>query len=111
MGWFAAIWDDTQRGVIVEKIQRRINSNESTNEQLDLQALIRMRDRLVSRRTSLVNQIRAFLLERGITFRQGRAYLRQRMPLILEDAELNLSPLMRQLLDQLWQEWKAVEEQ
>ena len=33
------------------------------------------------------------------------------MPLILEDAELNLSPLMRQLLDQLWQEWKAVEEQ
>jgi len=82
-----------------------------TKDQLDLQALHRTRDRLVSRRTSLVNQIRAFLLERGITFRQGRAYLRQRMPLILEDAELNLSPLMRQLLDQLWQEWKAVEEQ
>ena len=82
-----------------------------TKDQLDLQSLHRVRDRLVSRRTSLVNQIRAFLLERGLTFRQGRPYLRKRMALILEDAELNLSPLMRQLLDQLWQEWKTVEEQ
>jgi transposase len=46
-------------------------------------------------------------LERGITFRCGRKYLQQRMPLILKDGELNLSPLLRQLLDQLWQEWKT----
>ena len=45
-----------------------------TDDQLDLQALHRVRDRLVSRRTSVINQMRAFLLERGITFRQGRAY-------------------------------------
>jgi transposase len=82
-----------------------------TKDQLDLQSLHRVRDRLVSRRTSVVNQIRAFLLERGLTFRQGRPYLRQRMPLILEEAELNLSPLICQLLHQLWQEWKTVEEQ
>src|SRR5437763_16612121 len=58
-----------------------------TVDQLDLQALHRVRDRLVSRRTAVVNQIRAFLLERGITFRRGRKYLQLRMPLILEDAE------------------------
>ena len=39
-----------------------------TQEQLDVQALHRVRDRLVQRRTALINQIRGFLLERGITF-------------------------------------------
>jgi transposase len=37
-----------------------------TAEQLDLQALHRVRERLVSQRTGIINQIRAFLLERGI---------------------------------------------
>ena len=36
-----------------------------TSEQLDLQALHRVRERLVSRRTGIINQIRAFLLERA----------------------------------------------
>ena len=35
-----------------------------------------MRERLVSQRTSIINQIRAFLLERGIAVRQGRLFLR-----------------------------------
>lgn len=82
-----------------------------TKDQLDLQALHRVRDRLVRHRTALISQIRAFLLERGITFRTGRAYLRNRMPSILENAELNLSPCMRDLINQLWQEWKATEKQ
>jgi hypothetical protein len=42
-----------------------------TAEQLDLQALHRVRERLVSQRTGVVNQIRAFLLERGVAVRQG----------------------------------------
>src|SRR5262249_44239719 len=37
-----------------------------TVEQLDLQALHRVRERLVCQRTSVINQIRTFLLERGI---------------------------------------------
>jgi len=40
-----------------------------TTDQLDLQAVHRVRDRLISRRTGVINQLRAFLLERGITFR------------------------------------------
>ena len=43
-----------------------------TAEQLDLQALHRVRERLVSQRTGIINQIRAFLLERGVAVRQGR---------------------------------------
>ena len=35
-----------------------------TADQLDLQALHRVRERLVSQRTGIINQIRAFLLER-----------------------------------------------
>ena len=66
-----------------------------TDDQLDLQAMHRVRDRLVHRRTALINQIRGFLLERGIAFRKGPANLRNQMPLILEDAEQNLTPRMR----------------
>jgi transposase len=82
-----------------------------SSEQLDLQALHRVRDRLISRRTGVINQLRALLLERGTTFRKGRRYFRRQMPLILEDAEQNLSSRMRRLLEQLWQEWKSLEEQ
>src|SRR2546422_591545 len=56
-----------------------------TEDQLDLQALHRVRDRLVARRTSVINQMRAFLQERGISFRKGPASLRRQMPEILEN--------------------------
>lgn len=77
-----------------------------TDDQLDLQALHRVRDRLVHRRTALINQIRGFLLERGIVFPAGAANLRNRMAAILEDAEQNLTPRMRKVVAHLWQEWK-----
>ena len=79
-----------------------------TDDQLDLQALHRVRDRLVHRRTAVINQIRGFLLERGITFAKGPANLRRQMPLILEDAGQNLTTRMRNLLAHLWQEWKSL---
>ena len=65
-----------------------------TDDQLDLQALHRVRDRLVHRRTALINQIRGFLLERGIVYPKGPANLRNQMPTILEDAEQNITPRM-----------------
>jgi len=54
-----------------------------TADQLDLQALHRVRERLVSQRTGIINQIRAFLLERGIAVRQGQRFLRVELPRIL----------------------------
>ena len=48
-----------------------------TEEQLDLQALHRVRERWVMRRTAVVNQIRSLLLERGLTLPKGRRHLEQ----------------------------------
>ena len=72
-----------------------------TEEQLDLQALHRVRERWVMRRTAVVNQIRSLLLERGLTLPKGRSHLDEQLPRILEDAELNLSDSFRVLLAQL----------
>jgi transposase len=80
-----------------------------TEEQLDLQAMHRVRDRLVQRRTALINEIRGFLLERGITSAAQPIHLRKNLPAVMEDAEQNLSPRLRWLLDRLWQEWKQME--
>ena len=52
-------------------------------EQLDLQSLHRVRARLVRHRTSVINQIRALLLDRGIAVRQGHLHLRRMLPDIL----------------------------
>jgi transposase len=46
-------------------------------EQLDMQTLHRVRDRLVSERTALINQLRAVLLERGFIAPKGRRKLEQ----------------------------------
>src|SRR5262245_52931764 len=67
---------------ITEAVQRPTMKFVATKtaEQLDLQALHRVRERLVSQRTGIVNQIRAFLLERGIAVRQGLRLLRAELP-------------------------------
>jgi transposase len=72
-----------------------------TDEQLDLQALHRVRERWVMRRTAAVNQIRSLLLERGLTMPKGRRHVHALLPGILEDAELKLSFSFRVLLAQL----------
>ncbi len=82
-----------------------------TNDQLDLQALHRVRTRWVRRRTSLINQIRGLMLERGITVRTGAEHLRKHLPDILEDAEANLTPRMRLLITTLKEEWEQLESQ
>jgi transposase len=72
-----------------------------TEEQLDLQALHRVRERWVMRRTAVVNQIRSLLLELGLTLAKGRSHLDEQLPSILEDADLKLSDSFRVLLAQL----------
>jgi hypothetical protein len=54
-----------------------------TDDQLDLQAMHRVRDRLVARRTAVINQLRAFLLERGMVFAKTPFKLKQAMPAVL----------------------------
>jgi transposase len=69
-----------------------------TDDQLDLQALHRVRERLMIRRTSVINQIRSFLLERGIVFAKSPIRLREAIPEVLEKANENLTPRMRNLV-------------
>src|ERR1700750_829045 len=66
-----------------------------TDDQLDLQGIHRVRDRLICRRTAVINQIRGFLLERGMVFAQRPAKLKAAMADILENAEADLTPQMR----------------
>ena len=70
---------------IAEAVQRPTMKFVATKtaDQLDLQALHRVRERLVRQRTGIINQIRAFLLERGIAVRQGQRFLRAELPRIL----------------------------
>jgi transposase len=65
-----------------------------TDDQLHLQAIHRVRDRLTKRRTAVINQMRAFLLERGMVFAKTPAKLRMAMPEILESAENDLTSQM-----------------
>jgi len=51
-------------------------------EQLDLQAIHRVRERLVSERTGVINQIRAFLLENGVAVATGKVQLARQPPRI-----------------------------
>ena len=74
-----------------------------TVEQQDVQCLHRIRSQVVAQRTAQVNQIRGLLLEYGITIPQGRAHVRKQLPLILEDAENDLTMRFRGLLSALYQ--------
>jgi transposase len=72
-----------------------------TEDQLDLQAVHRVRERWVMRRTAVINQIRGLLLERGLTLPKGRSHVDEALPGILADSGMNLSDSFRVLLTQL----------
>jgi transposase len=77
--------------------------------QLDLQTIHRVRQRLVGRRTALVNQLRAILLERGITVAQGRRVLERRLVGILANDQGGLSPRIRHLIEDMRTEWRELD--
>ena len=83
---------------------------EKTQEQLDLQALHRVRSRLVSRRTATINQIRAFLIEQGITVRTGSHALRKSLFAILENRADEISPRMNDIIIGLYEDWLWLDE-
>jgi transposase len=81
-----------------------------TDDQLDLQALHRVRSRLVGQRTAVINQIRSFLLEHGIAIRQGLRFLRQQLPDILAKRSDVLSPRMIRIIEDLSGDWRRLDE-
>src|SRR5215510_4355049 len=97
---------------IAEAVQRPTMKFVATKsaEQLDLQALHRVRERLVGQRTGIINQIRAFLLERGVAVRQGPRFLRAALPGILATRTDVLSPRMLRIIENLAGDWRRLDE-
>jgi transposase len=97
---------------IAEAVQRPTMKFVATKtaEQLDLQALHRVRERLVSQRTGIINQIRAFLLERGVAVRQGLRFLRAELPRILATSPATLSPRMLRVIEDLAGDWRRLDD-
>ena len=97
---------------IAEAVQRPTMKFVATKtaEQLDLQALHRVRERLVSQRTGIINQNRAFLMERGVAVRQGLRFLRAGLPQILATRTDVLSPRMVHVIEALAGDWRRLDE-
>src|SRR5229473_2300238 len=96
---------------IAEAVQRPTMKFVATKtaDQLDLQALHRVRERFVGQRTGIINQIRAFMLERGIAVRQGLRFLRAELPGILATRTDALSPRMSRILEDLSADWRRLD--
>ena len=96
---------------IAEAVQRPTMKFVATKtaDQLDLQALHRVRERLVSQRTGIINQIRAFMLERGIAVRQGLRFLRAELPGILATRTDALLTRMLRILEALMADWRRLD--
>src|SRR6202030_319784 len=96
---------------IAEAVQRPTMKFVATKtaDQLDLQALHRVRERFVGQRTGIINQIRAFMLERGIAVRQGLRFLRAELPGILATRTDALSPRMLRIIEDLAADWRRLD--
>jgi len=81
-----------------------------TPQQSDLLSLHRVRSRLVRHRTAIINQIRSFLIERGITVRQGPGPLRKVLPEVLSSPPQALSPRILRLIAELDQDWRYLDD-
>jgi transposase len=80
-------------------------------QQQDIQTIHRVRGRLIKQRTALVNQIRGLLGEYGLIMAQGVAALRRQLPLYLEDASNELTPVSREVFADLYEHLLTVDEQ
>jgi transposase len=78
-------------------------------KQLGLQALYRVRSRLIGDRTAMINQLRGFLLEHGIPVRQGVRFLRQQLPQMLASRSDVLSLRMVRIMEELIADWEYLD--
>jgi transposase len=78
--------------------------------QQDIQSIHRVRERLVKNKTALSNEVRGLLHEYGIIIAKGHSIIKTKLYLIIEDAENQLSDLMRKLLKDLYTELLEITE-
>ena len=76
-----------------------------SEEQLDLQAIHRVRERLVRERVATGNELRGILADMGVVIPTGEAAIKVVLPRLLEDAEQPITHRGRLLLDDLRAQW------
>jgi transposase len=94
----AAVTRPTMRFVPVKRV-----------EQQDLQALQRIRERLINARTALVNEVRGLLSEYGMVLPQSVAKFRALIVAKLEADQAKLTPLSTEVFWHLYDEFLALE--
>ena len=82
-----------------------------TLSQQDIQVIHRRRELLVTRRTATSNQMRGLLIEYGEFIPRGKKPLLEKVPLILEDAENELTAVAREEVALLRKEYMALDEE
>src|SRR5205809_2179640 len=81
-----------------------------TEAQLDVQVLHRVRDRLVGQRTSLMNQVRSLLLERGMVVPQGRRSLLDALASVSAEPDgSRVGTRVQRLLDDMLDQWRGLD--
>jgi transposase len=80
-----------------------------TPDQADAQALHRIRERMVKSRTAVINQMRGLCLEHGVALRQGAGVFKIDLPRAIADEGNDLTPRMRRLLAELFDDLLALE--
>jgi transposase len=80
-------------------------------DQQDIQALHRVRERLIGERTALVNEVHGLMHEYGIVLPKGVAKFRQAVVGKLESEKDKLTPLSQELFWKLVEEFAALEAQ
>src|SRR5438552_2790484 len=80
-------------------------------DQQDIQALHRVRERLIGERTALVNAVHGLLHEYGMVMPKGVAKFRQAVVGKLASEKDKLTPLSQEMFWKLVEEFAALEEQ
>lgn len=78
--------------------------------QQDLQAIHRIRQRLIRQRTALMNEARGFLYEYGIIFAQGTSAWENCMKALLSDEKIEITQQAKCLFEELYSEWLRINE-
>ncbi|WP_112484762.1 IS110-like element ISCARN36 family transposase [Thiomonas sp. X19] len=82
-----------------------------TPEQQAILALHRARQGFVEERTAHANRIRGLLAEYGLVLPQGIAHIRQRVPLLVDEARQKLPGMFIELIGRLLEHFKVVDAQ
>lgn len=73
-----------------------------TIEQQDIQAMHRVRQRIVNHRTSVVSQLQGLLLDRGFAFAKLITRARRTIQALLSDMTNGLTAMARETIAKLW---------